>query len=57
MKCINCSSNNEIEGDGMYIGYMKCGDCGFLKMNPPKSNSNIILPDDPMDSFACESCQ
>lgn len=66
--CVNCKSVNETEADGMYEGYMKCADCGFLKttkvvtpngiINQP--TSKVILPDDPMDpmdAMMCESCQ
>lgn len=58
MSCINCKSENEVEATGIYEGFIKCGDCGFLKNKRSEvAKSNIILPDDPMDSFACESCQ
>lgn len=56
MKCVNCGSEKEAHADGNYIGYMKCAECGFLKAKAaPKPN--VILPDDPMDLLACESCQ
>lgn len=55
--CINCKGGSEVEADGVYVGYMKCGECGFLKSKKNVQVNNVILPDDPMDSFACESCQ
>lgn len=56
MECINCKSKSDVEADGIYTGYMKCAECGFLKSKMVEKY-NVILPDDPMDSLACESCQ
>lgn len=56
MKCINCGGLEFMESNS-FPGADACNDCGFLKMGTITTKSNIILPDDPMDSFACESCQ
>lgn len=56
MKCINCNGESFKESDS-FPGADACTGCGFLKAGTLQSKANIILPDDPMDSFACESCQ
>lgn len=64
---------------GMYEGFSKCTECGFVgDLIKVEANNqkialeairekgiieevpikfNIIMPDDPMDALACESCQ
>ncbi len=54
--CVNCRSISEVEADGIYIGYVKCGECGFIKSKMVEKY-NVILPSDPNDEVMCESCQ
>lgn len=56
MKCVNCGNVNEIAATGIYTGYQKCAECGFLK-GKSTQQTNIIMPEDPMDAMMCESCQ
>lgn len=57
MKCVNCN-NEEFKDSSNFPGAIECSECGFLKAKSTVAHgSTIILPDDPMDSFACESCQ
>lgn len=57
MSCINCKGSG-FKDSVKYKGASECVDCGFLaSLSATNTKSNIILPDDPMDSFACESCQ
>lgn len=55
--CKYCKSENVKQGEGNYINYLKCLDCNMYQPDALKVKPNVILPDDPMDALACESCQ
>lgn len=56
-QCINCKGES-FKVSVKYVGASECVDCGMLKsLQFANVRSNVILPDDPMDAMACESCQ
>lgn len=56
-KCKFCKIGDLKQGEGLYSDYMKCTSCNAYQPDKVVSNSNVILPEDPMDAMMCESCQ